>query len=269
MLYAALTFWLFVIIFAAWGVHSLWSGLLKPRVVNGVLLPGTLVAQLGHVLGLLVTGNPVSNTMLMSDDEKGDPKAAAPDRPRLPIIGPILIGLLPLVACAGGLYLSARLFGAGVLGKLGGSALSLPQTLPTTLTGVWALLHSTVDSMETIAGAVGQSDLSHWPTLLFLYLAVCLSVRMAPFEGNQRGSIGAIALTGVVVAIFAAVIGPRMTDLVLASWQILSFAVVVLLILLLISLAVTGVVALVRLLAAGETPTRGTRSAPASMRRAA
>ncbi len=269
MLYAALTFWLFVIIFAAWGVHSLWSGLLKPRVVNGVLLPGTLVAQLGHVLGLLVTGNPVSNTMLMSDDEKGDPKAAAPDRPRLPIIGPILIGLLPLVACAGGLYASARMLGGSVFSKLGGSAMALPQDLPTTPAAVWALLHSVVDSMQTISDAVGRSDLSYWPTLLFLYLAVCLTVRMAPFEGNQRGAIGAIALTGVVVAILAAVIGPRMRDFVLASWQILSFAVAVLLILLLASLAVRGLVGLVRLLAAGETPARATRSAPASMRRAA
>ena len=53
MLYAALTFWLLVVMFSAWGVHRLWSGLIKPRAVNFVLLPGTLVAQLGHVLGLL------------------------------------------------------------------------------------------------------------------------------------------------------------------------------------------------------------------------
>ena len=74
MLYAALTLWLLVIVFCAWGVHRIWSGLVKPRVVNTILLPGTLVAQLGHVLGLLVTGNPVRNTALMGDDEKGDPK---------------------------------------------------------------------------------------------------------------------------------------------------------------------------------------------------
>ena len=96
MLYAALTFWLFIIIVTAWGVHTLWSGLVKPRVVNAVLLPGTLVAQLGHVLGLLITGNPVRNTELMSDDEKGAPKSEQPERQRIPILGPILVGLLPL-----------------------------------------------------------------------------------------------------------------------------------------------------------------------------
>ena len=56
MLYAALTFWLLVIVFSAWGVHWLWSQMIKPRAVNTVLLPGTLVAQLGHVLGVAAHG---------------------------------------------------------------------------------------------------------------------------------------------------------------------------------------------------------------------
>ena len=56
MIYFAVTFWLLVAVLTAWGVHQLWSGMLKPRTVNSILLPGTLVAQLGHVLGLLVTG---------------------------------------------------------------------------------------------------------------------------------------------------------------------------------------------------------------------
>ena len=84
-LYAALTLWLLVIMFSAWGVHRLWSALIKPRVVNSVLLPGTLVAQLGHVLGLLLSGNSVKNTALMDDGEEGDPKSDTPDEQRLPI----------------------------------------------------------------------------------------------------------------------------------------------------------------------------------------
>ncbi|MBN1513099.1 MAG: hypothetical protein JXB13_13880, partial [Phycisphaerae bacterium] len=72
MLYVAMTFWLLVIVFLAWGVHQIWSGMVKPRTVNSILLPGTLVAQLGHVLGLLVTGATVSNTTLYKDDESGE-----------------------------------------------------------------------------------------------------------------------------------------------------------------------------------------------------
>ena len=52
MEYAAMTFWMLVIIFAALGVHHLWSSLIQPKVVNSILLPGTLIATLGHIFGL-------------------------------------------------------------------------------------------------------------------------------------------------------------------------------------------------------------------------
>ncbi|MCH8310314.1 MAG: hypothetical protein IIB17_07450, partial [Chloroflexi bacterium] len=50
MLYIALTFWLVVIVLTAWGVRELWGGMIKPKIINTILLPGTLVAQVGHVL---------------------------------------------------------------------------------------------------------------------------------------------------------------------------------------------------------------------------
>ena len=253
MLYAALTFWLFIIIVTAWGVHSLWSGLVKPRVVNAVLLPGTLVAQLGHVLGLLITGNPVRNTELMSDDDKGDPKSEQPERQRIPILGPILVGLLPLVAGGGGLFLVAKLFGSSVLSSLsGGSAFMLPQELPTSIAAFWDLLRSLITAMEGMCSAVASSNLQNWPTLLFLYLAICLTVRMAPFEGHQRGAIGAIALAGVVIAIIGSVVGSAQDFILTSSWQILSFAMATLLTLLLGSLLITGLVRLVRIMARGD-----------------
>lgn len=251
-LYAALTFWLLVIMFSAWGVHQIWSTLIKPRVVNSVLLPGTLVAQLGHVLGLLLSGNSVQNTKLMGDDEKGTPKADTPEAPRLPIIGPILVGLLPLVACAACLYVTAHFWGHGVLGNLAGNAaLRVPQMLPTTLAGVWELLRGSVTLIENMLAAIMNSDLPNWPTALFLYLAVCLTVRMAPFPDNRRGAIGAIFLAAVVIAVVASLM-PAARTAVLSSWPILSFATAMLLFLLLVSLLVCGLVGFVRILAKGK-----------------
>lgn len=251
-LYAALTFWLLVIMFSAWGVHQLWSALIKPRVVNSVLLPGTLVAQLGHVLGLLISGNSVQNTKLMGDDDEGKPTSDTPQQQRLPIIGPILIGLLPLVACAAGLFVAAKLWGGSVLGNLrGGSTLLLPQALPLTFAGVWDLLRSGVDLLEALVNAIVNSDLPSWPTLLFLYLAICLTVRMAPFEGNRRGAIGAIFLAAVVIALLGSLM-PAARAYVESSWPILSFTVGILLLLLLITLAVSGLVGFVRVMARNE-----------------
>jgi len=247
-LYAALMLWLLVIIFAAAGVHRIWSGLVKPRVVNAVLLPGTLVAQLGHVLGLLLSGNSVKNTKLMGDDEKGEPKSDTPEQQRLPIIGPILVGLLPLVACAACLYGAAHFWGERIVGNVAANAGSqVPQTLPTTLTGMWDLLRGGISLAEHLLAAIITSDLPNWPTLLFLYLAVCLTVRMAPFEGNRRGAIGAIVLAALVIAVLGS-LSPAVRNAVLSSWPVLSFAVGMLLLLLLVSLLVRGVVGFIRIL---------------------
>lgn len=247
-LYAALTFWLVVIMFTAWGVHRMWSALIKPRVVNSILLPGTLVAQLGHVLGLLLSGNAVKNTRLMGDDEKGEPKADAPEQERLPIIGPILVGLLPLVACGAGLYFAARFWGGSVLGGTE-PAVNVPKALPVSLAGVWQLLHGSIDLLERMLNAIVQSDLPNWPTVLFLYLAVCLTVRMAPFEGHQRGAIGAIFLAAIVISVIASLVPSARTFVETSSWPILSFAVGMLLFLLLFSLVVHGIIGFIKVLA--------------------
>jgi hypothetical protein len=250
MLYASLTFWLLVVMFSAWGVHELWSRLVKPRVVNGVLLPGTLVAEIGHVLGLLITGNPVQNTALMGDDDDGAPQTDAPERHRIPVIGPILAALLPLVACAGALWIAAEWLGGRVMQEAATTtAVLLPQTLPTTLDGVWELLRAAVTLVESVVNAVLRADLPRWETLVFLYLAVCLTVRMAPFADNRRGAFGAILLAGLVIAVLAALVPSMRTIIAESSWPILSFAVGVLLLLLLISLVVSGLVGFVRILA--------------------
>ncbi len=252
MLYVTLTFWLIVSVFTAWGVHTLWSRLVKPRAVNAALLPGTLVAQLGHVLGLLVTGNAVTNTSLMSDGEKGEPQADAPETPKIPIIGSILIGLLPLVACAACLYVSAQYWGGGILPHLASEgSLSLPQSLPTSLAGVWELLRTTVTLSEGMLAAIVAADWPNWTTILFLYLSICLTVRMMPFEGSRRGALGAILLAGGATWA-AASFAPGVEGFVLGAWTVLSYAVAMLILLLFISLAVTGAVGLVRILAKNE-----------------
>ncbi|MFQ5807335.1 MAG: hypothetical protein ACE5I3_12885 [Phycisphaerae bacterium] len=249
MLYAALTLWLLVIVFSAWGVHWLWSQMIKPRAVNTVLLPGTLIAQLGHVLGLLITGNSVRNTSLMGDDEKGEPTTDSPDRQRIPVIGPVLVGLLPLVACAACLYLAARTLGREMLVE--GASPELPQALPLTLAGLWELLRTSITVTENMLNAILSSDLMNWANVLFLYLAVCLTVRMAPFEGNRRGAIGAILLSGLVIGLVASLVS-AVEGAVRSSWPILNFAVGVLLFLLLVSLLMSGLVGLVRILARNE-----------------
>jgi len=245
MLYAAMTFWILVTVLTAWGVHRLWSGMVKPSVLNALLLPGTLIALLGHILGLLITGATVKTATLYKDDESGDPETTINPRPRIPIIGPLVIGLLPLLACGTAIYFAARYLGGAIMAHM--STPVVGPKLPTTLTGVFQMLRDHISLVESIVAATRAADFHHWKTGLFVYLLICLTVRMAPFVGTLRGAIGAIVVLGIGAGMIASlfdVADPR----VQTGWSILNLTVAALSFLLLVSLLIRGGVGLFRLL---------------------
>jgi len=247
MQYVAMTFWLLVIVFSALGVHRLWSSLVQPKIINTLLLPGTLVAQLGHILGLLVTGGTVNDTALVKDDDSGEPKTGSDPEPRVPLIGTIIIALLPLVGCAAAIYWVSRYFGTDIISRLEdaqGSSFD-PLALPTSLAAFFNLLRESLSLVEKLVNVIWASDLTDWQTLLFLYLVICLTVRMAPLTGNLRGTLGAIFLAGVLAYLIDKFMQSP-TGPLLSVWSLIVFCVAVLLFLLIISLLVTGVVHLVK-----------------------
>ena len=244
-MYISLTFWLLVIVWTAWGVHRLWSGMIKAKVLNTLLLPGTLIAQLGHVLGLLVTGATVSNTTLYKDDESGDPETTTNPKPRVPVIGPVVIGMLPLLACAVAVYYAARYLGQPILGNL--TTHTVGPALPTSLGGVFQMLRDQITLVESLLSAITSADLADWKTGLFLYLLICLCVRIAPFPGNLRGSLAAIVILGIGAATISSLFDmadPRVQN----GWAVLNLTVATLLFLLLVSLIARGGVGLVQVL---------------------
>lgn len=248
MLYLAMTFWLLVIVFTAWGVHALWSGMVRARVFNFALLPGTLVAQVGHVLGLLITGAKVTDTALVGDNDSAAPATTTNSQPRIPIVGPVIIGLLPLAACAGVIYLAAGYLGQPMMERVSGGTVG--ANLPTTAAGCWQLLRDGVSLAESFATALGAANYSQWQTWLFLYLLICLSIRMAPFPGTVRGSLGAIVVLGLGAALVTSLFDvghPRVRSV----WAVLNLTVATLLFLMVVSLLVRGGVGLVRLIRTG------------------
>ncbi len=244
MEYAAMTFWLLVIVFAAMGVHQLWSSLIQPKVVNSILLPGTLVAQIGYMLGVLITGGTVNNTALIKDDDSGEPQTGTEEKPKVPLVGTILIALLPMIGCAAAIYWSARYFGESVLAGMEKSTLQ-QVALPTTIPHFFDLLRASVTLVENLVIVVRAQDLGDWQQLLFLYLAICLTVRMAPLTGNVRGSLGAIFISGVLMYLLGRIMqtgtGPFGT-----AWPLITFSVAVLLFLLIVSLLLRALVSLIK-----------------------
>jgi hypothetical protein len=248
MFYAAMTFWLMVVIFAAWGVHRLWSIVVPPRVVNSVLLPGTFVAQVGRVLGLLATGGTVNDTALVKDDGSAEPQSPPDPKTKIPVLGPIVVALLPLVACAAAICAVASWLGRDTLIAL--SEHRVAERLPDSIPAVWQLLRDGLTLAESLWTVLVQSDFGAWQTWVFIYLVVCFTVRMAPLEGNLRGAIGATVLLGLLAALVGGLV-PAGREVLVSGWPILSFSVAVLLLLLVISLMVRGAVGLVKLLASG------------------
>ncbi len=245
MPYVAMTFWLLVIVLTAWGVARLWGGMIRPKFFNTLLLPGTLFAQTGHVIGLLITGATISNTTLIKDDESAAPENTSNPQPRIPIIGPVIIGMLPLLACALGIFLATFYLGGSV--ALGPMPSVVSDKLPISLAGWWQLIRDLVTLMERMSAALTTSDLTSWRTWLFAYLLVCMTIRMAPFPGYLKGSLGAILVLGILAAVTTrlfAVEDPR----VQTGWAVLNLTVATLLLLLMTSLVIRGVVGLVRVL---------------------
>jgi hypothetical protein len=248
MIYAAMTFWLLLVIFMAWGIHGLWSGVVPPRVVNSVLLPGTFVAQVGRVLGLLATGGTIESTALVKDDGSAEPQAPADPRTRVPVLGPIIVALLPLVACGAAIYLVASWLGRETVLALGQNPVA--EQLPLSLAATFQLMRDGLSQAENLGRVVVQSDFGAWQTWVFVYLAICFTVRMAPLEGNLRGAIGATVLLGLLAALVGSLF-PAGRQAIVSGWSILSFSVTALLLLLLISLVMRGVVGLAKLLMSG------------------
>ncbi|MHC5109933.1 MAG: hypothetical protein ACYTHJ_08655 [Planctomycetota bacterium] len=245
MLYAALTFWLLVTVLIAWGVHRVWSGMIKAKVFNAMLLPGTLLAQIGHVVGMLITGGTISNTTLFEDDESGDPKQTPNPEPRIPLVGPVIIGMLPMLTCGAGIFLLIRRYVPGVLSQLKTTAVG--PALPTSLPAFWQFLRDQVSLVEAFVNSACMADFTSPHTWVFFYLLICFSVRIAPFPGNLRGSLAAIVILGIGASLAASlfdVADPRVRN----AWAVLNITVAALIVMLVSSLLIRGLVGLLQII---------------------
>jgi hypothetical protein len=192
-----------------------------------------------------VTGGTVNNTTLYKDDETAAPEQTTDAKPRVPVIGPVIVGMLPILACAAAMYFVSDYFGGPLAAEMRRETVS--DTLPKSIAGGFGLIRGLVTQAERTLSAPLDADLGDWRVWLFLYLIVCLTVRMAPFPGNLRGSLGAILVLGLLTAL-AANFAPAVNDKIHEGWPTLSLAVGTLALLLLISLLVRGGVGLAKLL---------------------
>jgi hypothetical protein len=232
MLYAAFVFWSIVAIFAARAVYGLLGRVMPPKVLNYALLPGTLVAQIGHHLALLVTGGTV-NASRLANESTGEPEIQADGKPRIPVLGPVLVAVVPIFLCGLALVFAAEYFSVKAMMR---EVATLPQSLPRSLDGFWVRLRAVVDAVNGAESMWTRANWDLWRTWLFAYLTICLTIRMSPMSKDLRPALLGVAMFGVIAWLIG-MFTPQLQARLEQFWPNLSFLVSNLLLILLVGLA--------------------------------
>lgn len=242
MIYAAACVWVLTIVLLAWGVDRVWAGLATAKTLQVILFPGTLILQLGRIVALLITGAKVVQVKL--PDAQGGTKTQGADwQPRLPIIGPMIVALLPMALLSFVIAIVGLQLGRSVLMRL--PADQIAPAVPLSLTAFWDQLRGLVTLCQGTLDALRSAEAEPWKVALFIYLMACLTVRLAPLPGNVHGQLGAIVVLTAVAALTGTVM-ESMPMMIERVWPLLALAVGWLLLLLLGSLLVSAIVASAR-----------------------
>lgn len=168
----------------------------RPRggwLLQALRLPGNAVHEVSHAIGYLLFGYRVKRLELSAWDPDGR-GICQPGEPWSPISLPWLAtgaaAVLPLVAGAATLSLCADLLGFQLHNGHGGA-------------DEWALLQAWDSLRETLRAL----NFHEWQTWLFLYLALSIGAELAPSDTDIRRGLGPVLLTGLGMALTAALLG--------------------------------------------------------------
>jgi len=265
MIYAAFVVWFFILIFAGIGVYSIASRLVKPRVVSWILLPGTLISEMAWILGCLLTGGEIRKAKLIQTDGSAAQEGTQSSGGLK--IGPLVSALLAIVACAVAVLLLDKWLGQSVLKTFTIKGVwvpkqALPQTLPGSWDGFWTLVSAQPALIRRLCETLRELPWGQWQTPVFLYLSICLTVRLAPARRNLRATLGAVVVLCILLALTGA-IWKDFAGSVENIWPLLVYLYALMLTLLVAMLMIWAIVSLVRVLAGKSTSRRRSSSSDA------
>lgn len=262
-IYLAFTFWLILTVFAGIGVYRMWARLGKSKWVNWALLPGTVVSQMAYIFGCLITGGEVHNAKLMpsnSGPASGEPTTQT--TPGLKVVGPLVSSVMAMIACGAAVLVVHATLGDPVMSQFRSESLfstvDLSQSLPSSWDGVWAEVEAQIRILRRMCETLPRLAWLKWQVALFVYLAVCLSVRLAPVSRPIRPTLGAAVVIAIVIALIG-MVSQRFTDLIITIWPLLTYVWATLLFLLVATLVIWAVMALYQIVI-GKEPSGGSLS---------
>jgi len=252
VLYAllAFAFWLLLIVFMALGTHRLLEQFGKGRYVDWLLLPGVLVAEMAYVFGCLITGAEVRSASLFPT---GTGRAAMTQTtPRIKVAGPIMAALIAMAGCVATIVVLHGLLGepiirdfiadeSGLIPKVGPD---LSGQLPTTAEEFWAFPGRQVQLVRKMYETCLAANWLNWRVPLFVYLGLCLSIRLGPARRPVRPTLGAAVLGAIVLAVVQQA-SAAWADRINGLWLLLTYIWASLLLVLLLVALLRGCVYLV------------------------
>ena len=270
MIYATFAVWMILIISAGMGVQWLWRRLISPGWVSWALLPGTIVSEMSYIFGCLITGGEIRRARIMPDMQEKDKEPQAPTEaaPKLRLVGPIVASLICIAACGAGIIISNQFFGQEVISKFEASAplgvqptneqtqATVQQALPGDWNSFWNQLEGQVRLIRRTLQAWGGLDWLQWHVPLFVYLVVCLAVRMAPAGRPFVPTLLAVVLIAGVIRIVG-LMNTQFENIMQNLWPLLTYVWSTLLLLLVISLLLHAIVGV------GKSMLDSTASGPA------
>ena len=242
------------------GIYRLWASIAKPGWVNWVLLPGTVVSEMGYIFGCLITGGEIRRAKIMPDTKEGSNGDGEPTTEMtkgMKYVGPVVASLVSILACVACILAVHAALGAPVIEKFlkadGQLPLaSLPQRLPTTWDVLWDQVSRQVHLLRRMCETWTRIDWLDWRTPLFVYFSMCLAVRLSPTHRPMRPTLAATATTAVVIALLG-LIWARFSTLIRDVWPLLTYLWANLLFLLVVTLLLLGFVSLIRIFAGKES----------------
>ncbi len=274
MIYAAFSVYLLGILFAAMGVYRLWAGMVRPGRVNWALLPGTVVAEMAYIFGCLITGGEVRRAKLMdagkgssgrgksSPGSAGEAEPTTEAKPKLRYIGPVIAAFMTILACGAGILIVHAVLGEPVIEQFtaGGTARLTDRLteFPTSTEAFWDQFGWQVDLLHRMAATYTELKWTDWRVPLFVYLAMCLTIRLAPVRRPLRPTLAAVIVLAGIIALIG-IVWKRFDGLMGDLWPLVMYVWASMLFMLWVSLMVRGGVGLARALAGKDTPKTRTR----------
>ncbi len=259
MTYVAFSIWMYLILLAGMGLYRLWTRQFGHRLVDWILLPGTVCSELSYANGLLLLGRPAAGGIISTTGNSYAPGQVPTGQ--FGFFVSMFTSLLGLLGCSIALCLVTKWLGGPIMLKFAfsGGAGQLPTELPQGL----AILGDQGRLLKFLGQTITQLDWTNWRTPVFIYLTICLAVRLGVVRHDWRAALvtNAVAL-GLLCGLCK--IYPDIQGRLEYAWPLLTYVWTMLLSLLAITLVIRGLVDLAHIIRKeGAASSRQTASAGA------